>query len=73
LVVTADLRDLEDQDDVRVENNVLAIRGERNLEKNSNEDNYFRIERVYGSFIRSFSLPNAVALRTFGPNIAMRS
>jgi HSP20 family protein len=61
LVVKADLPDLQDKDiDVRVANNTLTIRGERKFEKNINEDNYLRIERAYGSFTRSFSLPNTV-------------
>jgi HSP20 family protein len=61
LVVKADLPDLQDKDiDVRVENNTLTIRGERKFEKDVNEDNYLRIERSYGSFTRSFSLPNTV-------------
>jgi HSP20 family protein len=62
LVVKADLPDLEDKDiDVRVENNTLTIRGERKFEKDVNEDNYLPIERAYGSFTRSFSLPNTVS------------
>lgn len=61
LVVKADLPDLQDKDiDVRVENNTLTIRGERKSEKDINEDNYLRMERAYGSFTRSFSLPNTV-------------
>ena len=61
LVVKADLPDLQDKDiDVRVENNTLTIRGERKFEKDVKEDNYLRIERAYGSFTRSFSLPNTV-------------
>ena len=61
LVVKADLPDLQDKDiDVRVENNTLTIRGERKFEKDVNEDNYLRIERTFGSFTRSFSLPNTV-------------
>src|SRR5437879_12802427 len=59
LVVKADLPDLQEKDiDVRVENNTLTIRGERKFSKDVNEDNYLRIERAYGSFMRSFSLPN---------------
>jgi HSP20 family protein len=62
LVVKADLPDLQDKDiDVRVEGNTLTIRGERKFEKNVNQDNYLRIERAYGSFMRSFSLPNTVS------------
>src|ERR1700730_18431470 len=61
LVVKADLPDLQDKDiDVRVANNTLTIRGERKFEKDVNEDNYLRIERAYGSFTRSFTLPNTV-------------
>jgi HSP20 family protein len=62
LVVKADLPDLQDKDiDIRVANNTLTIRGERKFEKDVNEDNYLRIERAYGSFMRSFSLPNTVS------------
>jgi len=61
LVVIADLPGINDKDlDVRVENNMLTIRGERKLEKTVNEDNMLRVERAYGSFTRSFSLPNTV-------------
>ncbi|PYT64446.1 MAG: molecular chaperone [Acidobacteria bacterium] len=61
LVVKADLPDVNPQDlDIRVENNVLTIRGERKFENEVNEDNYLRIERAYGSFCRSFSLANSV-------------
>jgi HSP20 family protein len=62
LVVKADLPDLEEKDiDVRVESNTLTIRGERKFDKDVNEDNYLRVERSYGSFTRSFSLPNTVS------------
>jgi HSP20 family protein len=62
LVVKADLPDLQEKDiDVRVANNTLTIRGERKLEKDVNVDNYLRIERAYGSFMRSFSLPTTVS------------
>jgi len=61
LVVTADLPGINENDiDVRVENNMLTVRGERKLEKTINEDNMLRVERAYGSFSRSFSLPNSV-------------
>jgi HSP20 family protein len=61
LVVKADLPDVNPQDlDIRVENNILTIRGERKFEKDVHEDNYLRIERAYGSFSRSFSLANSV-------------
>lgn len=61
LVVKADLPGVDAKDlDIRVENNVLTIRGERKFEKKVNEDNYLRVERAYGSFTRSFSLSNTV-------------
>ena len=62
LVVKAELPDFQDKDiDVRITNNTLTIRGERKFEKDVKEDNYLRIERAYGSFMRSFSLPNTVS------------
>lgn len=61
LVVKADLPEIDPKDlDIRVENNVLTIRGERNFEKKVNEENYLRVERAYGSFSRSFALANTV-------------
>jgi HSP20 family protein len=46
--------------DVRFENGVLTLRGERKLEKEDRRDNYHRIELGYGTFTRSFSLPGTV-------------
>ena len=61
LVVKADLPDVNPQNlDIRVENNILTIRGERKFENTVNEDHYLRVERAYGSFSRSFSLANSV-------------
>lgn len=61
LVVKADLPDVDPKDlDIRVENNVLTIRGERKFEKKVSEENYLRVERTYGAFSRSFSLANTV-------------
>ena len=61
LVVKADLPDVKPEDlDIRVENHILTIRGERKFEKKVNEDNYLRVERSYGNFSRSFSLANTV-------------
>lgn len=61
LVVKADLPDIDPKDlDIRVENNLLTIRGERKFEKNVAEDSYLRVERAYGSFSRSLSLANTV-------------
>jgi HSP20 family protein len=61
LVVKADLPDMQEKNiDVRVENNTLTIRGERKFSSEVHEDNYLRVERTYGAFTRSFSLPNTV-------------
>jgi HSP20 family protein len=61
LVVKADLPEIDPKDlDIRVENNILTIRGERKFEKKVKEDNYLRVERAYGSFARSFTLANTV-------------
>jgi len=46
--------------DVRIDGNTLTVHGERKLEKDENEENYRRIERQYGSFSRSFTLPSSV-------------
>jgi len=61
LVVKADLPDMKPEDlDIRVENNILTIRGERKFAKKVDEKNYLRVERSYGSFARSFALANTV-------------
>lgn len=46
--------------DVRIENNTLTVHGERKFEKEEKEENFRRVERQYGSFTRSFTLPNTV-------------
>ena len=46
--------------DVQVENNVLTVHGERKIEKEEKEENYRRVERQYGSFTRTFTLPTTV-------------
>jgi HSP20 family protein len=46
--------------DVTIDNNTLTVRGERRLEKEEKEENFQRVERQYGSFTRSFTLPNTV-------------
>src|SRR3984957_17326777 len=67
LVVKTDLPDLNEKDiDVRVENNLLTIHGERKFDKSVSEENYLRVERTYGAFSRSFSLPNTVNAEAIG-------
>jgi len=61
IVITADLPGLKAEDvDVTVDNGVLTIRGERRLEEASEGETYHRVERVYGVFERTFTLPNSV-------------
>src|ERR1039458_6718726 len=59
LVLKADLPDVALKDiDVRVENQTLSISGERKFGQEHTEKGYHRIERSYGSFVRSFAVPN---------------
>jgi HSP20 family protein len=61
LVIKADIPDMDEKDlDIRVENNMLTMKGERKFEEKVKDENYLRIERTYGAFSRSFSLPNTV-------------
>jgi len=46
--------------DIRFENGVITLRGERKMENEEKRDNYHRVELAYGAFTRSFSLPAAV-------------
>ena len=46
--------------DVRLENNTLTVHGERKFEKEEKEENFRRVERQYGSFTRTFTLPTTV-------------
>jgi HSP20 family protein len=45
---------------VRIENTTLTVQGERKIEKEEKEENFRRVERQYGSFTRSFTLPSSV-------------
>src|ERR1700733_6676455 len=52
---------IEEKDiDVRIENNTLTVHGERKFEKEEKEENFRRVERQYGSFTRTFTLPPTV-------------
>lgn len=59
--VRAELPGVKKEDvEINVENNVLTLRGERKFEKDEQKENFHRIERAYGSFVRSFTLPTRV-------------
>jgi HSP20 family protein len=61
VVIHADLPGIKKEDiDVRVENNLLTIRGKKERKEEVKEEGYFRTERTFGAFSRSFSLPNTV-------------
>ena len=61
IVLKVEVPGVEQKDlDIRIENNTITIRGERKIEKETKEENYHRVERRYGSFQRSFGLPNTV-------------
>jgi HSP20 family protein len=61
VVLKLEVPGVEEKDlDVRVENHTLTVKGERKLEKEGKEENFYRIERRYGSFYRAFTLPSTV-------------
>jgi HSP20 family protein len=61
VVLKLDVPGIKEEDlDIRVENQTLSVRGERKFESEEKEENFHRIERRYGSFYRSFSLPTSV-------------
>lgn len=62
IVLEAELPGLKPEDvNISIENNVLTIHGERKFEKKDEKDNFHRVERSYGSFTRSFTLPPTVS------------
>ncbi|MEO8435321.1 MAG: Hsp20/alpha crystallin family protein [Pyrinomonadaceae bacterium] len=62
IVLEAELPGMNREDfDLSVENNVITLSGERHFEKKDDNDNYHRVERAYGSFTRSFTLPQTVS------------
>ena len=61
IVLTAELPGIDQEAvEVNLENNILTLGGKRELEKEETKENYTRVERNYGSFTRSFRLPNTV-------------
>ena len=61
IVLEAELPGMKQEDfDLSIENNVITLRGERRFEKTDETDNYHRVERSYGAFTRSFTLPQTV-------------
>jgi HSP20 family protein len=61
LVIKAELPEVKREDiDLRIENDMLTLKGEKKMDHEVKDDQYHRIERVYGTFSRSFSLPPTV-------------
>lgn len=62
IVLEAELPGMNREDfELTIENNVLTLRGERRFEKKNETDSYHRVERAYGAFSRSFTLPQTVS------------
>ena len=62
IVLEAELPGMKQEEfDLSIENNVITLRGERRFEKTDDSDNYHRVERSYGAFTRSFTLPQTVS------------
>jgi len=61
IAVKMEVPGIDEKDiDVRIEGNTLTVHGERKIEKEEKEENFRRVERQYGSFTRSFTLPSSV-------------
>ena len=61
VVIKAEVPDIDQKDiEVRIEDNTLTLRGERKLDQSVRKDNYHRVERYYGPFQRSFSIPPTI-------------
>lgn len=61
IILEAELAGMKPEEvDISIENNVITLKGERKFEKTEDNDNYHRVERSYGSFVRSFTLPRTV-------------
>jgi len=61
IAVKMEVPGIDEKDiDVRIENTTLTVHGERKIEKEEKEENFRRVERQYGNFTRSFTLPSSV-------------
>ena len=61
MVIKAELPDIRREDiDIRVEDNTLTISGEKKFDEDVKEEQFHRVERAYGTFTRSFSLPATI-------------
>jgi len=69
IAVKMEVPGIDEKDiDVRIESNTLTVHGERKIEKEEKEENFRRVERQYGSFTRSFTLPSSVDMGQVSAN-----
>src|SRR6202040_3725853 len=69
ITLKLDVPGIDEKDiDVRIADNSLSVHGERKIEKEEKEENYRRVERQYGSFTRSFTLPSTVETENVSAN-----
>lgn len=69
VILRAELPGLSEEDvEITIENNTLSLRGEKRFEEEAEDGNYRRVERRYGSFYRSFSLPSTVDQESIDAN-----
>jgi len=67
VVVKLEIPGVKEEDvDIRIENQTLSVRGERKFEAEEKKENFQRVERHYGSFYRSFTLPTSVDTENIG-------
>jgi HSP20 family protein len=61
IILKIEVPGIDEKDiDVHIQNNTLTVQGDRKIEKEEKEENFRRVERQYGSFTRSFTLPSTV-------------
>jgi HSP20 family protein len=61
VIIKAEIPDVDQKDiDVRIEDNTLTLKGERKHSSEIRKENYYRVERSFGQFQRSFSLPQSI-------------
>ena len=69
VVLKIEVPGIDEKDiDVRIQSNTLTVQGERKIEKEEKEENYRRVERQYGSFTRTFILPQTVDTESVSAN-----
>src|ERR1700738_745548 len=69
ITLKLDVPGIDEKDiDVRIDNNTLSVHGERKIEKEEKEENFRRVERQYGSFTRSVTLPTTVDAEKISAN-----